>query len=62
MSAENGKYEVQDTGSSNPVSEEKPEELLPAAHSDHGASDTPNGGLVAWIQVASAFCLFFNTW
>jgi len=27
------------------------------------APDTvPNGGLVAWVQVAGAFCIFFNTW
>ncbi len=22
----------------------------------------PNGGLMAWLQVAGAFCIFFNTW
>lgn len=22
----------------------------------------PNGGLKAWMQVAGAFCLYFNTW
>lgn len=27
-----------------------------------GPSPPPNGGLVAWLQVAAAFALFFNTW
>ncbi|KAF4985238.1 hypothetical protein FDECE_16708 [Fusarium decemcellulare] len=27
-----------------------------------GAPDPPNGGLVAWLQVAAGFVLFFNTW
>jgi hypothetical protein len=22
----------------------------------------PNGGLKAWLQVVSAFCIWFNTW
>lgn len=25
-------------------------------------SEPPDGGLQAWLQVAGAFCLFFNTW
>jgi hypothetical protein len=28
----------------------------------HGDLPAPNGGFIAWIQVAGAFCLFFNTW
>lgn len=24
--------------------------------------DPPNGGLTAWLQVAGAFLLFFNSW
>lgn len=24
--------------------------------------EAPNGGLGAWLQVAGAFCLYFNTW
>ena len=24
--------------------------------------EVPNGGLMAWIQVAGAFSIFFNTW
>ena len=24
--------------------------------------DPPNGGLVAWLQVAGSFFLFFNSW
>lgn len=31
-------------------------------HSENSTSDAPDGGLVAWIQVAGAFFLFFNTW
>ena len=27
-----------------------------------GPSPPPNGGLVAWLQVAAGFMLFFNTW
>ena len=22
----------------------------------------PNGGLIAWMQVAASFCIFFSTW
>lgn len=25
-------------------------------------NETPNGGFRAWLQVAGAFCLYFNTW
>jgi len=25
-------------------------------------SEIPNGGLTAWLQVAGAFFLFFNSW
>ena len=24
--------------------------------------EIPNGGFMAWLQVAAAFCIFFNTW
>ena len=27
-----------------------------------GPTSTPNGGFVAWLQVAAGFMLFFNTW
>ena len=27
-----------------------------------GYDDPPNGGLVAWLQVAGSFLLFFNSW
>ncbi len=27
-----------------------------------GYDDPPNGGLVAWLQVAGSFFLFFNSW
>ena len=26
------------------------------------SSEAPNGGLSAWLQVAGAFFLYFNTW
>ena len=26
------------------------------------AKEVPDGGLVAWLQVAGAFSLFFNSW
>ena len=26
------------------------------------ASDIPDGGVKAWLQVAGGFALFFNTW
>ncbi|KAH7308531.1 monocarboxylate permease-like protein, mch4 [Stachybotrys elegans] len=29
---------------------------------DDGSSAAPDGGLMAWLQVAGAFILFFNTW
>lgn len=47
---------------------------LPAAESDESESEKqtadqpavppppPNGGLTAWLQVAGAFFLFFNSW
>jgi hypothetical protein len=38
-------------------------ESLGGEETPASASDTvPNGGLVAWVQVAGAFCIFFNTW
>lgn len=27
-----------------------------------GYEDPPNGGLMAWLQVAGSFFLFFNSW
>ena len=24
--------------------------------------EIPNGGFIAWLHVAAAFCIFFNTW
>ena len=32
------------------------------SHDGHGGGDAPDGGFLAWLQVAGAFCLFFNTW
>ena len=26
------------------------------------AQSPPDGGFIAWLQVAGAFCLFLNTW
>jgi hypothetical protein len=41
-------------------------EPAPIAKPAHGhvndLSSVPNGGLRAWLQVAGAFMLFFNTW
>lgn len=35
----------------------------PAPPPAHGAAGPPpNGGLKAWLQVASGFCVFFNSW
>lgn len=28
----------------------------------HAAPPPPNGGVMAWLQVAGAFFLFFNSW
>ena len=28
----------------------------------HSTTVVPNGGLIAYLQVAGAFCLFFNSW
>lgn len=32
-----------------------------SAPSDQGIV-APNGGLLAWLQVAASFCIFFSTW
>jgi hypothetical protein len=37
-------------------------DVISVHEASHGSVNPPNGGLVAWIQVAAAFCLFFNTW
>lgn len=29
---------------------------------DAPPSPIPNGGLIAWLQVAGSFCLYFCTW
>lgn len=34
----------------------------PVSHLAPVGSEVPNGGFKAWLQVAGAFCLFFNTW
>lgn len=51
-----------------------PPASLPVAESDESESEKqtaaqpaippppPNGGLTAWLQVAGAFFLFFNSW
>ncbi|KAI0193461.1 monocarboxylate permease-like protein, mch4 [Astrocystis sublimbata] len=39
-----------------------PEKSAPPTPAPAGASSPPNGGLVAWLQVAAGFVLFFNTW
>ncbi|KAJ2981913.1 hypothetical protein NQ176_g1732 [Zarea fungicola] len=38
------------------------EPTAPAAPSAGAPSPPPNGGLIAWLQVAAGFMLFFNTW
>lgn len=36
---------------------EEPAETLEAL-----SNKIPDGGFFAWLQVAGAFCIFFNTW
>ena len=64
-SEENG---LHGNGSDSPSLEEKKEPSVVNAeeghdsHDGHGGGNPPNGGFLAWLQVAGAFCLFFNTW
>lgn len=46
--------------SSGPEPSEGTETPIPTPVPDH--DDVPDGGLVAWLQVAGAFILFFNSW
>lgn len=46
--------------SSGPEPSERTESPIPADLPDH--DHVPDGGLVAWLQVAGAFILFFNSW
>lgn len=39
-----------------PIDEEQVEKL------EAFSNEIPDGGLFAWLQVAGAFCIFFNTW
>ena len=50
---------AQDDGGSTDL-EEQPEEGMTTTISEK--SEIPNGGFQAWLQVAGAFFLFFNTW
>lgn len=36
---------------------ERPADALEAS-----SNKIPDGGFFAWLQVAGAFCIFFNTW
>lgn len=33
-----------------------------AATLEASSNKIPDGGFFAWLQVAGAFCIFFNTW
>ena len=33
-----------------------------AETSQTSSDEIPDGGFFAWLQVAGAFCIFFNTW
>lgn len=46
--------------STGPEPSERTESPIPADLPDH--DHVPDGGLVAWLQVAGAFILFFNSW
>lgn len=37
-------------------------EKKPSKASVNNVASIPNGGLAAWLQVAGAFALFFNSW
>jgi hypothetical protein len=46
-----------------PVEESDGEKVVPVQEAaSQTPSPPPNGGLVAWLQVAGAFFLFFNSW
>ncbi|KAI1736669.1 monocarboxylate permease-like protein, mch4 [Xylaria scruposa] len=54
----NDGVETQDT----PAYTHNNPDLDPEKSAPADLSPPPNGGLVAWLQVASGFVLFFNTW
>jgi hypothetical protein len=49
----------QETRNSLTVSKKQAE---PISYRAAAGCEVPNGGYKAWLQVAGAFCLFFNTW
>lgn len=44
------------------ASDDSPVEKTKSKASVNDVSSIPNGGLLAWLQVAGAFSLFLNTW
>lgn len=42
--------------------QETPNDATPPAPVKPPMFEVPDGGLVAWLQVAGGFSLFFNTW
>lgn len=55
--------EVESTGNQLDISADGPIDASNVPPVRAGAySSPPNGGLVAWLQVAGSFFLFFNSW
>lgn len=44
------------------TTEQPVDELALAPVPEEVADEIPDGGLVAWLQVAGSFALFFNSW
>lgn len=51
------KTDIDATQVENGHAKEEPVETLEAS-----SNKIPDGGFFAWLQVAGAFCIFFNTW
>ena len=61
MTEANGKKETASFSGNNDSKINNPDTPKPEVH-PAGPPPPPNGGLTAWLQVAGAFMIFFNTW
>ena len=55
-------HEIDKTDIDNSQIEKDYTKEVPAETLQKSSDKIPDGGFFAWLQVAGAFCIFFNTW